>query len=350
MRVQLLPFLIRLDKLALLLGLAYYLLFLIFPTKFSGLEIADDPMSVSGFGVVLITVAMATHIQNKFPEILKLMIGKSLLVSPLAATEIKNKYDSLLLQSILLTNGILVPLALVGVYLADSNQIGKLHLLLGSCIAGFLISNRFGCAIATGYFTALFKKYEIETVLIPSSKDGASGHRPLGDFYFRQAVIVLVPSIFMGFWILAVIRQWAIAEPYTICNFDGTDCHGIWHEQFLRLITFDILVVFNFSVLFPAFFLSRSMKRFKKRYFYRKIAEAKSEIRKSIITAMQISEETGSATAYIENYMRDIKKRVEILEDFEMAKTWPIPLGQTFAAALANISALFGLITPVFST
>ena len=63
----------RIETALFCIGLVYYFAFLNNPTYFMGETIVDDPMSVMGFGLLLLCLVIARIIQNSFTEKVKMM-------------------------------------------------------------------------------------------------------------------------------------------------------------------------------------------------------------------------------------------------------------------------------------
>ncbi len=341
------------DRIVFIIGLIYFAAFLIAPARFGGVAHNEDPMAPSGFAVLLVTVYIARRVQNGFQGRFDgLLRGGVLLASDFGA-ELRRRFARICLMSSVGTAVVLIPLTAVGVWLANAVPDGKLHLTLGSIAGAFLVANRFGWAIATGLLPIHFKKAGVDVVLTRNAADKSSGLLILGEFYFRQAVIVLIPTVYMLFWFYVIEKQFPFAAPY-FCHVDVTPAapcppeyvDPIWTGQFVRLILFNILIVFSLAVLVPALALRGAMRDYKARYFLPLVAPLEDELarlRRQTLAFGAVSsarDQLGTLGAL----HGQIEAKAGELASYRDAPTWPLPLWETLVAIVSNVSAVTGLI------
>jgi len=86
----------------------------------------------------------------------------------------------------------------------------KLPLTLLETSLGLVAGYYIGQMIAYGTMGQLAKSENVPIVAQPGHIDRAAGLKPIGDFYFFQAMVVAIPSIFLAVWwfIIPILTPW----------------------------------------------------------------------------------------------------------------------------------------------
>ncbi|MCU0842575.1 MAG: hypothetical protein MUC79_12780 [Thiobacillaceae bacterium] len=79
----------------------------------------------------------------------------------------------------------------------------RLLLGLAECVGAYICGNYLGRMIGYGRLGHALRRHEGKGVSIdvdPLHVDGVGGFKPVGDYYFHQAMIVSLPAFFLGVW------------------------------------------------------------------------------------------------------------------------------------------------------
>ena len=149
--------------------------------------------------------------------------------------------------------GMIVAIAILIAFVAAFRQpfpLGKIPLTIMEVCGGFIAGWYLGRMASYGTLGLLLKKSKKEGIALhvkPGYLDGAAGLKPIGDFYFFQAMIAGLPALFLAVW-LVLIPLWPIAGRYER-----------WKEPYLGLLPialgFEIL-----AFLVPLWFFHREMQ------------------------------------------------------------------------------------------
>jgi len=335
------------DRWSFRLGCVYFAIFAFCPGAFTESSHSEDPMTLSGFGVLLVGVYGARRLQRGFTGRITSLTRTGVLLRS-GTTDFECDFHRVRAIAIPVIAGSLIPLTIGGIWAANSTEVGKLYLVVGALLGIWLVSARFGWAVATGVFALRLDRLGISITVTPGASDRAAGLRMLGDFYFFQALFVLVPALFMSFWMIAVEAEWAIASGYWHCELPRFDCDphqrvGTWTSQFLALIAFDILVIFNPSVLLPGWLIGRKMKAATRTHVEPVVRRLEGEIcdlRSQVFPSDREDQEADHSRLGL---FEEITRRATQLDRYRSTPTWPMPLGRVLTTVLANASALVGL-------
>jgi len=71
---------------------------------------------------------------------------------------------------------------------------------VGEVIGAYITGNYLGYMVGYGRLGYLLKKNQIAVKVDPNHVDGVCGLKPMGDYFFYQAMIVAIPTIFLAIW------------------------------------------------------------------------------------------------------------------------------------------------------
>jgi hypothetical protein len=117
---------------------------------------------------------------------------------------------------------------------------------LGGYIAGCYLG-RLACYGTLG--VRLFQEGFVLRV-VAGHLDGAGGLRPVGDFYFRQAMIVALPAVYLAVWLL-------------LMPLDRFKMYGVWRKPYALLLA--LAIAFEWLAFFwPLWSFHREMAKQKR--------------------------------------------------------------------------------------
>ncbi len=370
---------LRVELIVLIVGCIYYTLFLFFPQYFMGEQLSEDPMAWSGFGVLIVGIIAARLRQSLFPNRVRSLIDSGAIRSEFGSAD--ELIEQVAREATKRTFWIFVPLVLlylIGISQVYSNETGKIHLIVGGSMGVWLVSTRFAYGVATGIAAARLSGKSSVFVLNPGHMDRASGFGQLGFFYFNQALILLLPTFFMLFWLVYAninigqferdklineVAQRVVDDrnyisslseqvaDYISCRTDEyaflQDCdrgelYFIWGAQFYALIFFN-LIIFTLSWVWPMALLARRMRDFHNRYI-------RPEVRRLELVVLKAREDFAEKIEnlkdelHFEDYHVNTQAHADRLAVYRACPTFPIPIWTVLTTLVSNVSAVFGLL------
>jgi hypothetical protein len=80
----------------------------------------------------------------------------------------------------------------------------KVPITVLECTGGFIAGVFFGHMCGYGRLGHLIKMQHITLNMQPGHPDEVGGLKPIGDFYFQQAMVVAMPAVFLAVWLLVM--------------------------------------------------------------------------------------------------------------------------------------------------
>ena len=368
------------------LGAVYLTAFLIAPTSFSGVPLHIDPMAPSGFLLILLGSLIASWVQSRFPgRVEELFRSGSILLDDDAYQAFWTDFRKLVRMCILAVTIPLAALVTIGPFIVGSNEQGLPHLIAGGLLGSWLVGVRFGVGIATGIAASRLAHGRTVFVPSPGHPDRAAGFGRLGYFYLDQALVLLLPALFMVFWIVFVGKQIETAKPmltdalrspeelqtivdvykkypaiweytscepkptgpdryfwdeeteqpfhvgYLLCPPDGL--RFIWQVHYYRLLLFNLVVVL-LAWLLPNLVLRGAMRRGLVQLVDPRILQTEAALYAK--RGQLATDPTGGAPG-------EEQALAQELANLRSCPTFPVPLGTVILTFLSNVSALAGL-------
>lgn len=116
-----------------------------------------------------------------------------------------------------------------------------------SMAAGYLAGRAVGRAVTYGTLGSLLQRRGLAPIVQPGHLDGAGGLKPVGEFYFFQAMVLAIPALFLATW-------WAIIP------FLGR--YEYWRRPYLALLAV-ALTVEILAFIAPMYSFHQTMKQQK---------------------------------------------------------------------------------------
>ena len=365
------------------LGLIYYGTFVFYPELFHGKTHAEDPMSVVGFGFLLIGIVLARWVQRGFlTRIDAVFAGGAIHMPGMTREGLRDWFHVNTARYFLWIFLPLLGLYLIVLTATSSNELGKIHLYVGGALGIWMVSVRFAVGVATGLCATYVSGPQSRFVLNPAHSDRSSGFGRLGYFYFDQALVLLLPAVFMIFWIgyvainLSTLERNEVAnavfdkvgietredttlsqslEAYVVCrDEDGdifskaaSDCTPaersfLWGPAFYALTIFNI-IIFLLSWGLPTIRLRARMAEYRDTYISLKIDELErvlTDLRGQFFDRLD-KEEPDPVVRDMQAHMDAVSCE---LGTYRATPTYPLPIWTALTAIISNLSAVFGLL------
>ncbi|WP_334758036.1 hypothetical protein [Nostoc sp.] len=194
----------------------------------------------------------------------------------------------------------------------------NIFLIVFETFLAYLAGRTFGIMVAYGTLGYLLKKENILLSLKPDHIDGAAGLKPIGDFYFFQAIIASVPAFFIGTWSL-LLTFWSK-------NGYIPQSALVWKDKAILLLI--LAIIFEILVfILPMRSFNTAMGEFKT-----ELLKNIDVISKDILIMKEQLLNTKNEQEYnlIKSKISDLNERYQA---YEKMPTWPIALktGKLFA-------------------
>ena len=171
-----------------------------------------DWMFISGLVAFIIALYFARTIPNRMTQTLHRLGNRGAFVLPPQELDnFKSKMDARaqFFASILaIFVGLAILVAFMFAYRGRILQ--KLPETILETSLGLVAGYYIGQMIAYGTMGQLAKSENVPIVAQPGHIDRAAGLKPIGDYYFFQAMVVAIPSIFLAVWwfIIPILTPW----------------------------------------------------------------------------------------------------------------------------------------------
>jgi hypothetical protein len=185
---------------------------------------------------------------------------------------------------------------------------GSLSVLaIVEAIAAYGAGWHLGRMASYGTMGFLIKEQGLSVEVMPGHPDEVGGFKPLGDFYFSQAVLAGFPALFLAVWLI-LMQYWPVAHN----RYAQT-----WMRPYLGLlpigIAFEILAFFV-----PIWFFHREMERGKAAQLHEADKLAKDIVR---IEAELASAQDSRQYDLLKEQLSFLTRRYD---DIEHMPTWPV--------------------------
>jgi len=194
---------------------------------------AWDLMYISGLVAFIIALYFARTIPFRMSQtLLRLTNRGAFVLPPQSLDSFRSRLNSRA-QLFAVVSAIFVGLALLVAFLFAYREdiIQKLTLTILETCLGLVAGYYIGQMIGYGTMGLLAKSEKVPIITRPGHIDRAAGLKPIGDFYFFQAMVVAIPCIFLAVWwfIIPFLTPW----------------YSHWRNPYLGLLiialTFEIL-------------------------------------------------------------------------------------------------------------
>jgi hypothetical protein len=304
----------------------------------------DDPLLLSGFALLIVGIILARHVPTRMHQMLRRLRDRGALEADDAAFEnfkrdLDSRAEARARWAAWIGTGVMVLIWALAVneslgsgsdstehlveVVATLLRIATLApLLVFEMLAGYAAGYQLGRMASFGFLAFALRRNSCALRVIPGHPDGAAGLKPIGDFYFFQAMIASLPAVYLAGWSVAFALSPRFRQDYSV-----------WHIPYLAALPVAI------AVELLAFFVPLW-------WFHEEMAEQKSEyLREADRLSMKISglrpnelQETGNATTQPMQRLDQIRERYSAIEAIP---TWPVDAPTRRRLGLRNLGLVF---------
>ena len=215
-----------------------------------------------------------------------------------------------------------IALAFIDVFLKDYYW-PRIFLGIAEAFGAYIAGNYLGRMASYGQLGGMLKSYDITIKVDPSHIDGVGGLKPVGDFYFYQAMVVAIPAIYLGVWWF-LFPLWPRDYSY-------------WEESYLGLMA----IAFSIEIL--AFLLplwSFHVIMLEKKYDW----QCKADDICNEISELQNALDTNVTEDEKKNKLAQIEEKTQRYWAIENMVTWPADIRTRHRFRFNNILLLIPLV------
>jgi hypothetical protein len=214
---------------------------------------------------------------------------------------------------------------LITFLIASWNQFSfaRVALTIGVVVGAYVAGTFLGRMAGYGQFGSILTKCGISIAVTPGHVDGAAGLKPVGDFYFFQAMVVAIPAVFLAVW-------WFLIPVWPR---DYAD----WREPYVGLLAIAVAIEV-FAFLVPLWSFHKTMKARKQALQTEadKLCVKINEIQRKLMDESSSDEKTDLREQL--TYMTDQFRKIERMP------TWPVDTRTRRLFGMNNVLLLTPLI------
>jgi hypothetical protein len=276
-----------------------------------------DWLLISGVAAFIIGVRLSQTIPGKLRVILARLVNRGvLLADPERLEQFEAKLE-IRAKTWANRGGIICGTAILTAFLVPFG-FSKLLLMVFEGLGGYVVGRHLGWMACYGTLRLMLRKEALTLKVQPGHLDAAGGLKPIGDFYFLQAIVAVIPAAYLAIW-------WVIIPLFPQ--------YARWREPYLGLlaiaITFELLA---FAVPLWLFHLEMEEQKIQLMKDADKLSRSISDIQAQL-TVVQTSQEREKLKEQLSNLTKGYW-------DIEQMPTWPVD-AKTLRRFTLNNLALF---------
>jgi hypothetical protein len=167
-----------------------------------------DWLLISGWFALILGLWLAHGIPDKLEYTLDRLANRgALAVTPERLYSFKQELETRVVKYWALGGGSTVALAILMafVFAFPGREIYlRIPLTLAEMLGGYIAGCYLGRMACYGTLGSSLKSTGMELWVIAGHPDSVGGLKPVGDFYFYQAMVVAIPAIFLAIWLLLI--------------------------------------------------------------------------------------------------------------------------------------------------
>lgn len=165
-----------------------------------------DWLLISGWITLVIGLCLVHGIPGRFEDMLSRLAERRVLeLTPDQLCEFKVDLERKVVSTWAPATGVTVAIA-IGIAFANAfssvELVTRIPLVAGEIIGGYVAGCYLGRMTCYGFLGPLLKLQKVKLDVQPGHHDTRGGLKPIGDFYFYQAIVVSLPAVFLAVWLL----------------------------------------------------------------------------------------------------------------------------------------------------
>lgn len=279
-----------------------------------------DWLLISGVVVFIIGVRFSNSIPGKLTVLLARLVNRGvLLADPERLEQFEAKLE-IRAKTWANRGGIICGTAILIAFLVLSGSSKLLMVFEG--LGGYVAGRHLGRMACYGTLRLMLRKEILTFKVQPGHIDAAGGLKPVGDFYFLQAILAAIPAVYLSIWLVI---------------FPLFPRYERWHKPYIGLlaiaITFELL---TFAVPLWLFHMEMEEQKIQLLKDADKLSHTISDTQAQL-TVVQTSQEREQLKEKLSNLTKGYW-------DIEQMPTWPVDTKTLRRFTLNNLALFLPLI------
>lgn len=320
-----------------------------------------DLMYISGAAAFIFAGILVQSLPRRFDEVIVRLINRQVITLD---KDLKDLDDKIERKANTLANGFgFLTGTIVFVFWLKQPELNN-EVIIPTSLAGYIAGRYFGRMSCYGFLNKIFETENVKLEIKHEHVDNTCGMKPLGNFYFFQAIIMMIPAIFLAGWLMAIPAYCIPIDSQKIScetTFPAEQVLGLplgkkyprykdyifsgnylfWRYPFLFLLAF-VLIVEILSFIIPLYFFHNQMVEQKNRHLVDadKLSITIAELQTQLYSAKEIQERKE-----LEEQINYFHKKVVNIENMP---TWPIDSQILKRFSVSNLSLSVPLVNHFF--
>ncbi len=290
-----------------------------------------DPMLVSGYAAALIAIWLSLAIDGRYLAAVRQIISDRVLSIEPEEIERNHNFIQVFCKYARWGVAIIVLLVMVPTYLiyyegVPAGSIG-FEYFASAWLLGAIAGHRLGSIVAYGHLGVVLFVNRAQFHLVPDHPDDTGGALALGRFLTIQAMLVLIPVLWLTFWCL---------------NFDRFPQYEGWRYGFYLLLLIALTSLY-LGVLSPAYVISIRFQEARNRLqdaFSGQIEHEIEMIKSRMKSEIKVEEFSQSSLK--------LKERIEFREKIHRLPMFPMRAASAGFISLASILPIISWFVDLF--
>ena len=289
-----------------------------------------DWLLISGWLALMLGLWLAHGIPDKLEHTLDRLANRGVLaVTPERLCSFKQDLEVRAVKYWALGGGSIVLLAVLTAFalaFPGRGLFSRIPLLLAEMLAGYIAGCYLGRMACYGMLGSSLKDAGMQPRVIAGHLDSVGGLKPVGDFYFHQAMIVAIPAVFLAIWLLLI----------PLPRFQSR--YQYWQKPYAGLLALAIGVEV-LAFLIPLWSFHREMEKQKRMLLEEadKLSPEIAEIQRKLAEGAP-SEDMKA----LKESLTDKTERYRIIEELPV---WPIDVRTKRLFSFNNVALLIPLMS-----
>jgi hypothetical protein len=291
-----------------------------------------DSLYVSGWITVVIGIRLARNLPGKIDETISRLVNRgSTSVDVLQLSVIKEHFR-LQANTWAQWGGLSVAVATLIMFYLIYRFRAQISMTIISTLLAYVVGLYVGRALFYGRLAHFFRKERVTLKVQPGHLDGVAGLKPIGTFYFFQAMLLAIPAIYLAVWemLISFIPHYYYR-------------YGFWRGSYAGWLGIALMIEI-LAFLLPLSSFHQEMQHQKAKL----LEEADDFSHRIVILQAQLID------AKTEQERKTLQEQLSLMTEryyaIEKLPTWPVDVKVRRKFALSNFILFLPLVGQLLST
>lgn len=288
-----------------------------------------DWLLISGWLAFILGLWLTHGLPERLEYTLDRLVNRgALAMTPERLNALKQDLERRIVKYWAPISGSVIALAILGAFVFRSRTPlvpNGLPLLLAEIVGGYIAGCYLGRMACYGMLGFLIGAANLRLRVIPGHFDAVAGLKPVGNFYFRQAMVVGIPAMFLPVWLVL------IPLPYF-------QSYAGWQKSYRGLLV--LAIIFEaLSFMVPLWWFHGEMSK-QKLILLKEADELSAEI-----AEIQRNLVEGRSTDEMKAFREKLEEKTARCRVIEQLPVWPIDLKTKRLFSISNVALVVPLVS-----